>query len=293
VSAFEVQSFLARLYVDDPFRRLFELEPEPLLAQYRLTGPERGELLALDRDAVDRFARGLKRKRMGRLMKAFPLWCGHLDRKLLRHYADRFYELHPDDATQSPREQIGRLGRFLAESLADDPDAPPFAAELVVYERLLFTAALLAAPAGPNPAPPAAVSPADFIAPRAGVGWESFRWDVARIAAQLKRGEKTQAGAPGSFALLFRPRSPRVLRATPDTLQLVELASAGRAASDIAARYSRQVGEEGLEVEVLEALSDLCRQEILEIRGAAGQPPEADEELLGAAGESWEALAPE
>jgi hypothetical protein len=293
VSAFEVQSFLARLYVDESFRRLFDLEPAPLLEQYRLTGTERDELLGLDRQAVDRFARGLRRKRMGRLMRAFSLLSGHLDRALVRHYADRFYDLHPDDATQSPREQICRLGRFLEESLADDPDAPPYAADLAAYERHLFSAAFRPPPTGPAPQAGPSIGPGERLGPREGVAWESFRWDVARIAAALKRGEAPDPGEPGGYPLLFRPRPPRVLRATPDTLLLVELSDGGRLAGDIAAGYCLRVGEEGLEQEVFEALSDLCRQEVLEIRTAGADPSLPDEGVLEPAGEAWDASGPE
>ena len=63
MSMAEMQACLARLYVDRAFRRLFALEPETVLREYRLSAEEAEALRALDGNALERFARSLRSKR--------------------------------------------------------------------------------------------------------------------------------------------------------------------------------------------------------------------------------------
>jgi hypothetical protein len=78
-----------------------------------------------------------------------------------------------------------------------------------------------------------------------------------------------------------------VLRATPETLVLVELCELGRCAGEVIERYSRRAGETGLEEEILDALSELCREEVLRIERGAAAPLEAGDLELPAAVEGW------
>src|SRR5438552_8847500 len=76
MSMAEMQACLARLYVDGASRRLFALEPETVLGEYRLSAEEARALRDLDRRALERFAISLNSKRRRRFVATYPLLFG-------------------------------------------------------------------------------------------------------------------------------------------------------------------------------------------------------------------------
>ena len=63
MSVAEMQAYLARLYTSDPFRKLFELDPEATLSDYTLDDKEINALKQIDIQMLNWFAGTLKVKR--------------------------------------------------------------------------------------------------------------------------------------------------------------------------------------------------------------------------------------
>jgi hypothetical protein len=234
MSAAEMQACLARLCVDDSFRRLFELEPEAALAGYRLAAGEGEALRGIDREGLARFAACLKQKRRGPLERAYPLLFRAVAAAEMDRYHDRFFALHPADPADSPFAGRLKFGRFMEESLASDAAAPRYASDLARYERLRFAATLPppaeSAPCRSNGKEASPAAPPDAGARpvvRPGVQRGTFVYDVIRIARDLL-GERVPAGAEtAAFELLFwlpaAGRQPRILRLNAATGALLDL----------------------------------------------------------------------
>lgn len=137
MSAGEMQSFLARLYVDAPFRRLFHMDPASLLADYRLDAAEAQTLRGLDARMLDYFSASLLHKRRKRVEHAYPLLF-RLDRPAMEHLFDRFHQLFHASPRQTVVQDALAFGEFLEQSVVDTPPWPDFCADLARYERLYF-----------------------------------------------------------------------------------------------------------------------------------------------------------
>src|SRR5579884_1781279 len=72
MSLLAVQSLLARLYTDSAFRTRFFDAPGEACEGMGLTEAEQVQLLALDRQQVERFARSLRQKRLGAARELLP-----------------------------------------------------------------------------------------------------------------------------------------------------------------------------------------------------------------------------
>ncbi|MEZ5346024.1 MAG: hypothetical protein R2681_10765 [Pyrinomonadaceae bacterium] len=68
----EQQNFLARLYVDEDFRKRFAAEPENIGRQNKLTGSEIADLEMILPDEVEAFAQSLYHKRFREVEKLLP-----------------------------------------------------------------------------------------------------------------------------------------------------------------------------------------------------------------------------
>ena len=73
MSVAEMQAYLARLYTSDPFRKLFELDPDTTLSDYTLADDEINALKQIDTKMLNTFAGTLKSKRKKRFLGAYPL----------------------------------------------------------------------------------------------------------------------------------------------------------------------------------------------------------------------------
>src|SRR5262245_55060269 len=144
MSIADMQACLARLYVDGAFRRLFALDPETVLGEYRLSAEEAQGLRELDAAAVERFARSLKSKRRRRFAATYPLLFG-LGAPAIERYYDRYYQLYPARPGGSFVAELMEFGSYAQACLAADDEAPPFASDLAQYERLRFAARRFAA----------------------------------------------------------------------------------------------------------------------------------------------------
>lgn len=275
MSIAELQACLARLYVDGAFRRLFALEPETVLGDYRLSEEEAQALRELDRLALDRFARSLKSKRRRRFVATYPLLFGLASPAVDRCY-DRYYQLYPARPGGSFVAELLEFGRFTEDCLATDDEAPPCASDLAQYERLHFAARRSHAgrsarcassqrgnpgcadalapghhsegtcqPARPERAP---VAPDDRPRLADGVAVGTFRTNILAIVDALEAGRPLPETGEGPYTFVFRPGQdatvPDAFYLNPAMRELLDGCDGEWTLAELAAAVERQRGGE-------------------------------------------------
>lgn len=275
MSIAEMQACLARLYVNDAFRRLFHADSATAIGGYQLTPEESAAIQRIDPAMLDFFAASLKNKRKKRVLRAFPLTF-MLDHPAADRYYSRFYQLHAARSHHSIHQDVIDFGIFMEESLAQSDDLPPYAVDVVRYERLYYFAALATPAAAATPAPDgaAAVLRSTRPAPREGVEIASFSYDVAAIEKALEAGEKP-ADPPvvaGGYAIVFRPGSAeadaKMMRLNRPTRVVFELCDGQRTVSEIAAEAQEVLGVAGMEDSIVATINRLVALQVL-VRDAA------------------------
>jgi hypothetical protein len=284
MSMAEMQACLARLYVDRAFRRLFAIEPETALVEYRLSTDEAQALRDLDRAALERFARSLQGKRRRRFVATYPLLFG-LELPAVDCYYRRYYQLYPARPGGSFADEVLEFGRFMEECLATDDTAPPFASDLARYERLHFAASRVAAPGGAETHPAAVGSPpaAPNDRPRLaeGVSVGTFGTGILAIVEALKAGLPPPETGQGPYTFAFRPGSagtdPAPFYLGEAMAELLAWCDGERSIASIAAAIDGGRTGNGTASGVVEALQALVEHGILTTApgGASAQPSRA------------------
>jgi hypothetical protein len=294
MSVAEMQACLARLYVDGAFRRLFALEPETVLGEYRLSEGEAQALRDLDRPALERFARSLKSKRRRRFVATYPLLFGLDSPAVDRHY-DRYYQLYPARRGGSFVPELLEFGRFMEDCLATDDEAPPFASDLAQYERLRFAARRATvghrpeaggaegASWGPGPGRPharpatAPVAPDDRPRLADGVAVGTFRTSILAIVDALEAGLPPPEIGEGPYTFVFRPgegaADPDAFYVTAATCELLDWCDGERTLAELAAVVERQRGGDGRAAAVAGAVQTLVEHGILTTTPAGPRDP--------------------
>jgi hypothetical protein len=264
MSVAEMQACLARLYVDGAFRRLFALEPETVLGEYRLSAEEAQALRELDSPALERFARSLKSKRRRRFVATYPLLFGLASPAVERYY-DRYYQLYPARRGGSFVTELLEFGRFMEDCLATDDEAPPFASDLARYERLRFAARRATVghrpeagwgprtvPAGtegaswrpgpgrpPDRPEPPPVAPDDRPRLADGVAVATFRTSILAIVDALEAGLPPPETGEGPYTFVFRTApgaaDPDAFYVTVATYELLDWCDGERTLAELAA----------------------------------------------------------
>jgi hypothetical protein len=244
MSVAEMQACLARLYVDGAFRRLFALEPETVLGEYRLSAEEAQALRELDSPALERFARSLKSKRRRRFVATYPLLFGLASPAVERYY-DRYYQLYPARRGGSFVTELLEFGRFMEDCLATDDEAPPFASDLARYERLRFAARRATVGYRPEgtrpPARPATAPVAPDDRPRLadGVAVATFRTSILAIVDALEAGLPPPETGEGPYTFVFRTApgaaDPDAFYVTVATYELLDWCDGERTLAELAA----------------------------------------------------------
>jgi hypothetical protein len=281
MSIAEMQACLARLYVERAFRRLFALEPETALGEYRLSAEEAQALRDLDRPALDRFARSLKSKRRRRFVATYPLLFGLASPAVDRYY-DRYYQLYPARRGGSFVAELLEFGRFMEDCLATDGEAPPFASDLARYERLRFAARRVALgqrpegthpPARPDPAP---VAPDDRPRLADGVAVATFRSSILAIVDALEAGLPPPETGEGPYTFVFRTApgatDPDAFYVTAATRELLDGCDGERTLAELAA-VERQRGGDERAAAVAGAVQNLVEHGILTTAPAGPRDP--------------------
>jgi hypothetical protein len=162
----DVQSMLARLFTDAPFRASFFSDPVAVGRSNGLDAVEAQALAALSRDDVDGFAGTLRRKRADDVRKVLPLTARALSGAFRDHVRPATAGAprpgrHRDDA----RALVALLSRISRSGEL----TPPWAADLARYEMTF----------------------GDALHCRAGLLVHRFRFPVARLATAVLRDEAT------------------------------------------------------------------------------------------------------
>lgn len=271
MSVAEMQAFLARLYVDESFRKLFVHDAAAVLAGYSLTDEEAAAVKNIDLPMVEFFARSLVQKRKGKLLRAysslFSINSRHIDRLYLR-----FCQLYTPNPHHTYSQEIIDFGLFMEESLYDAENVPPHARDLTRYERFYYLAKF-AIPAEEAPLAPADGAPIGLDATPArtgGVQVVQFRYNVARIDEILREG-----GTPtnddlheGEYFIVFQPAAtppgPKTFRVTLPTKVLLDACDGIRTVTEIIRLTELRLQASGLGDRVLEMLAQLLARHLIE-----------------------------
>jgi hypothetical protein len=260
MSLIEMHSVLARLYVDEGFLQSFCAGPDQALERYDLTPREAAALAGIDRGAVRKYAASLRTKTRGRFEHAYRLLLT-LDAAAFHKYYLRFYELRPIRPYETFHGPIVELGRFLERSFTDNSEVPPYAADLVRYQRLFHQARFEPRERRASPAAPAIDAGARLrVAP--GVRVERFQYDMAALEEILLKGETPGEVEPAACRVVFQslPEMGRArkFQVSESTAGLLSLCDGTRDLGDVAARL--EAGPDA----VMEAAAKLLRLGLLE-----------------------------
>lgn len=254
-----MQACLARLYVDDSFRRLFYIEPEATVRDYRLTANEREALKNIDREMLDFFVTSLINKRKERMEKAYPI-LSRIHPDLVSRYYRRYSQVRVANAHEPNYEDVVQFGLFMEESIADADEAPAYASQLARYERLCYCAnigpSIDEASSVPEPLQqPQTARLEDRLALCTGVHIESFSYDVAALKDEIDQSASSQTGIQieaGEYWILFISASNAgndgsVLRINYATRALLDLCDGDRTVSQIITQMEETFGATHLE----------------------------------------------
>ncbi len=274
MSVKELQSFMARLYVDDSFLRLFEIDAGLVLDKYLLTDEERTAIEKLDRGEVRFFATSLKAKRK-KLFKRNYASLFAVDPKTIHEYYLRFYDLNRIAPEDDQAQLYQRFGRFMEDSLHEHPHLPAYTSDLAKYSRLNLWAK--AGANHPRPAHDAGnlsglSSPvlARDSRPRlsAVVYIGIFDCRIHDIERLIRLGEIPKEVEAQPCYLVFRradtERKMKVFEITEDTRRLVDACDGWLTADQIINSYNGRTDED-LSGSILETLKRLVALEVIEI----------------------------
>jgi hypothetical protein len=234
-----VQACLARLCTDSAFLRVFRLDPDGALDDYFLTDEERHAMSEIDVAGLANFARSVRAKRLQVLEAAYPALFA-LEHQALRVYCDRYLDLYPRRPYETWGADIVAFGGFMAETLSDGGQLPPYAAELVRFVRAVQQLRF-GEPADDGPAERASrpVGLDDRPVRCDGVAVERFTFNVSEIDDALRNErEPTPRRRPEYVVYARRPSSvaPRVMRVSESTAELIELCDGTRPLHEAIAR---------------------------------------------------------
>ena len=282
MSTGEMQACLARLYVDEPFRKLLYLDPETALDGYRLTPEEDAAIRGIDRDSLDQFASSLIAKRRKQFERAYPLLFRVGGSEIRRYYA-RFYQLYTAKPYHSSHQEVIDFGNFVEESLANAEHLPAYANDVARYERLYYWTKVSsvwdAEPPAQAPAQPQRVDMDDrpFLNPDVTVA--EYAHDVAAIEEAVQRGDAPDdIRAVGSCCILFRPGNGesgvQMLRISAPVKTLLDCCDGRRTVAQIVAEAEAVLGADDLRSQVIESIDRLLASHVLAVgaRGAQRAP---------------------
>jgi len=269
----EMQACLAWLYVSEPFRSWFYLDPDAALKSYNLTDEEDGALRKLDRDRLDLFASSLISKRRKGVERAFPVLFA-LDAAMMRRYYTRFYHLYPARLDQASYLDVVNFGKFVEESLAQAEWVPAYASDLARYERLYYLASIAAVSDG-APADLANVAPTRVCLPtmevqpvlRNGVQVADFAYDVGEIEDAIRRGHAPAEArtVSGGCSIIFQPNPSgvKMLRINAATKTVLALCDGRRTAAAVVADTEAALGATNLTDAIVETINRLLASNVL------------------------------
>jgi hypothetical protein len=277
-----MQACLARLYVDEPFRKLFRVDSQAALEGYELAPEEVGALRALDSARLDQFASSLVSKRRKPVERAYPLLFA-LNAAVMRRYYRRFFHLYPARARQGHHQDAVDFGEFIEESLVGTEQVPAYARDLARYERLYYLAQVGVAATGQDPAGAPAESAGATVAldaqPSRGpdVRVAEFAHDVAAIEEGLQKEQPPAAASvAGRCTIAFAPRTGssdvRMLKINEPTQLVVDLCDGRRTVARIVTETEAALGATDLRASVVATVTRLVEAGVLVLDPVAAAP---------------------
>jgi hypothetical protein len=270
----EMQACLARLLVDEPFRRLLDADADAVLGGYILSAEEQQALLGIDRGQMHDFAASLIAKRRKRVERAYPMLFALIGPVMARCYA-RFYHLYPAKPGQAYSQDVLDFGAFMEETLSDLDGVPAYASDVAKYERLCFVTLETVPPAEPRPrgeSGPEVLSGMDARPRlRPDVEVAEFAYDVAALDGALA-GEPPVL-EPSACCILFHSGAGtdglHMQRVNPPTKVIIDLCDGSRTTTQVIAEAEARLGTGGLALGVVQAIDRLLASGVLSITPAA------------------------
>lgn len=267
MSISEMQACLARLYVDDCFRKLFYLDPHETVRDYQLAYDETSALKSIERRMLDFFAESLKGKRKDRLERSYPLLF-RLSSDAIGRYYRRYYQLHIMNPHQPDYQDIMDFGVFMEESMADAEGVPAYASEVARFERLCywtnFCPAVETGSCTTGAFAPESFRTDDRLQRCGGVKLEMFSYDVAALDDKVLSSSAAEGKIElerGEHYILFRPATQsynsRVLRVNHATKALIDLCDGSRTTLQIISEVEQNFGTTNLEPPIVTAINRL------------------------------------
>jgi hypothetical protein len=275
MSTAEMQACLARLYKHEAYRRLFYLDPDPALQEYGLTEEEANALKALDRRKLEAFALALRVKRGRKLRATFPILFKLYPARLTRH-VNRYFELYPAHPEDSLRDEVRSFGAFLRASLATDEAFPPYAPDIVQYEKLYYLAKFLpVVPFAGHETPGRSADPEAISLSARPLLWPdihigSFRHDVPKYAAIISQRQIPLALTdPGEFCYVFQftrtGAEPKLFRISPATGEFLHRCDGSSDIAELADRLTGEFGRRDIADELLQLVRKLVGADVLRV----------------------------
>jgi hypothetical protein len=271
MSLLPLQSFLSRLYTDRSFREAFRSDRAATIEASGVPGDDRELLFGLDLAQVERYAAGLRSKRIGYLRERLPIVAA-VGRERFTGWAERFLEAQPS-ADEGRRDAI-RFLRFLTERAAHDASLhrPAYLPDLLRFEQIRLELLLAAATEGVPDATAATRDPDERLrlAPTSRV--VGFRFDFCRLYPRLVAGQLHPV-RPEPCWLLFGlagGREIRWRRIDPRMAQLLEYCDGETSAEQVLDRFDALGGAPVGSISREEARGALA--ELLRVGIVVGQP---------------------
>lgn len=277
MSLAEMQSYLAHLYTDDSFRKLFTLAPEASFEKYVLTESEKQALQAIDQRLLEYFATSLKMKQQEYLRTAYPTTFA-LPQPLVQRLFQRFYHDYPAKPHEDVFTRIVDFGAFLEHMLEIDELAPCYASEVAKYERLhyLYTYqprsedAFTAINAQSPETAPLCLESVPALLP--GVNRETFVYPIVPVIEALSAQQAPEeiAVQPGRCELVFQREvhslTLNVFELNHETALLLDLCQERHTIGTLIEVVEQRLQETDLADDILAMLSALHAQKIIGVR---------------------------
>lgn len=260
-----MQACLARLYLDEHFRRLLASDPEFALNEYELCAEEDAAIRELDATKLEFFAVSLKNKRKKRIARAFPLLF-RAAKEAAEHLYDRYHALYMPKSRRSVHQDILDYGEFVEDSLVVAPELPPWIGDIARYERLLYETSipLQAQDASNTGATSLSALSRPRLSERAVIA--EFEHDVASMEDSLNdRGEIGFEPSPCAIVFCAKTHTSeaRILRVNAPTLAILRLCDGRKSLSSIARELEVDLDATGLQQGVFEAVMRLTNANVL------------------------------
>jgi glycosyltransferase involved in cell wall biosynthesis len=266
MSVAEMQAALARLCVDEPLRRWFDLAPDAALAKYELDEAERASLRSINRKMLELFAESLRDRRRADVLKFYPL-CLAVHEEPVRRYFDRFYDLHAVRPDVSTIDLALAFGRYLADCLAAEYAVGAadggYAADLCRYEMILAEIGHRPLPSEDPLAPPAPPPAPDNPTISPDVRCARFAYDIPELVRQIEQEHIPRAAAAEETYLVLRPvrrrGTPEAFKVSQATAALLSLCTGLSPMEEVERRMAGFLGGDGTAAAALaDAVDELC-----------------------------------